>query len=117
MNGEALITNLFDTSLARRKSDSNDPVRSVLVLNPKIDPNVLSLLLPTRIADVLGLLELRLNPKRLNPIRLTLRGSTCSVEPFETSGDQIVIGGIPLTALGLMLDSTGQLVDDPYPSR
>src|SRR5438270_5173753 len=113
---DVTLTNLYDACLNRRGNLDDAQVRSVRVLGAAVDMSVLSVELPPDIIEILGLTPAG-QGGRLTPIEVTIRGRTCSLDPFASGGKGVVIGHIPLTALGLMLDAEGWLSDDPYPSR
>jgi hypothetical protein len=113
---DVVITNCYDACLNRRGSLDDRQVRNIGVEGAVVDVNTLSVSLPAEIIEFLGLAGAG-SGGRLTPVEITIRGRTCTVDPFESACDQVVIGRVPLIALGLTLDPDGWLIDDPFPSR
>lgn len=111
------LTNLYDAALARGGSLSEGGVRSVGIRGAVIDPNVLSVGIPKVVADMLGLTTEEPGSRRLTPIEVVIRERRCGIDPFLTEGDQVVVGHVAPTALGLKYDPEWGLMDDPYPAR
>jgi hypothetical protein len=109
-----VIYNLYDVlSLQHGHTD----VHGVGVLDWVVDPNVLSLDLPPRTVELLGLSAEEVGSRRLAPVRLSIHNRQATIAPFLTTGNQVVIGHVALTALGLKYDPEWGLMDDTYPSR
>jgi hypothetical protein len=111
------ITNLYDLLAAEHGSLDERDVRGVGVQGAVVDLDVLSLELPADIVELLGLTAKRAGSRRLSPVRLQIRDRQATIEPFLASGNQVVIGHVSLTALGLKYDPEWGLMDDNYPSR
>jgi hypothetical protein len=112
-----LVTNLYDLLQAQNGTLPERDVRNLAFHRAEIDLRVLSLEIPTRLIDCLGLTADPEGTNRLSPVRAMIHGQQATIQPFRGSGELLVIGHITLTALGLMLDKDGDLVDDPFPQR
>jgi hypothetical protein len=112
---QVIVSNLYDTLRALHGDLRPDAVRSVGIIEPHIDLRVLSLLLPADVIELLGLEKV--GGGRLSPVDFRIGEESCTVEPFRTDGNRVVIGHIPLTALWLKLDEDGDLVPDPLCTR
>src|SRR5262245_14150360 len=91
------ITNLYDIYCARGGSLAEEDVRSIGIAGAAVDLRVLSLELPAGVVETLGLTAAREGSNRLTPVRLTIKGRTCTVEPFRSTGERVVVGHIALT--------------------
>ena len=112
-----IVTNLYDLLQAQSGTLSERDVRNLVFHRAEIDLRVLSLEIPARLIDCLGLSPEPEGTNRLSPVRVMIDGRLGTIQPFRGSGELLVIGHITLTALGLMLDKDGNLVDDPFPAR
>ena len=111
----AVITNLYDLSLAQRGLLEGE-FRSVGILGAVVDLCVLSLGLPPVVAESLGFTAKDGDPGRLPPVELRIRDRVCHIEPFLTTGHNVVIGQAALTALGLKYDPEWGVMDDSEPT-
>lgn len=114
---EVAVTNLYDVFEERNGRREEKAVRGVLVRGAGVDLRVLSLELPPDIVEQLGLTADPEGTDRLSPVRLTIMGRCATVPPCRGASNKVVVGHVALTALGLKLDTDGQLVDDPFPVR
>jgi hypothetical protein len=114
---KVLVTNLYDMLLAEKGILPERDVRNFLFRRAEVELRVLSLEIPTRFIDFLGVTADPEGTNRLSPVRVVIKGRLGTIQPFRGSGESLVIGHTTLTALGLMLDKNGDLIDDPYPSR
>jgi hypothetical protein len=111
------ITNLYDVLAVRSGALAERDVRGVGIVGAVVDLGVLSLELPADVVELLGLTGERAGSRRLSPVRVAIRNREATVEPFLSTGNQVVVGYIVLTALGLKYDPEWGLMDDTYPSR
>jgi hypothetical protein len=102
---------------AQKGSLNEREVRSAMFMGAKIDLRVLSLEIPTECIDSLGLTADPEGTDRLSLVRVAIGDKMATIQPFRGTGNRLVIGHITLTALGLILDKHGDLVDDPFPFR
>jgi hypothetical protein len=114
---EVLVTNVYDLVQAQNGTLDEDKVRDVVYHFVKVDLQVLSLEIPTQHIPLLGLTADPEGTNRLSPVRVNIEGRQATIPPCRGAGDALVIGHLTLTALGLMLDKAGNLVDDPFPAR
>jgi hypothetical protein len=122
---QATIENLEDVyGLANGRIEA-EHVRSLTVDDAMVDPEVLGLIIPSRLIGRLGLRATTLRPMRTpcgavpvqmyDAVRLTIQERDCVVEVQEIQGDSpIVIGRIPLLALDWVIDPSGsRLIGNP----
>jgi hypothetical protein len=106
-------------------SRSNCDVRRLHLLDVLVDPNALTLQLPTRLIDQLELSQSPssvggANPQsgalqRFDPVRLTILGRDCVMEVMEISDEENpCVGRLPMLALDLVIDPiSGRLTGNP----
>lgn len=112
-----VVTNLYDLLQAQNGSLPERDVRHISSHRATIDLGVLSLEIPTRFIHLLGLTAEPEGTNRLSPVRVMINGQQATLPPCRGSGELLVIGHMTLTALGLALDTDGNLIDDPFPQR
>lgn len=121
----AKLENLVDVELRERGTIPPDQVRTIEVTDALVDTGAMTLLMPKRLIDQLGLRFFRTRPARgiggdvqmnlYGSVRLTINGRDCALDVGEI-GDHfpVIIGQIPLEALDWVVDPVGQrLIGNP----
>jgi hypothetical protein len=122
---QATIENLEDVyGLASGRIEA-EQVRLLTVDDAMVDPEVLGLIIPSRLIGRLGLRATTLRPMRAprgtvkvqmyDAVRLTIQERGCIMEVQEIQGDSpILIGRLPLLALDWVIDaSASRLIGNP----